>query len=346
MKKFVWVIVINAAVISLLTGCGADKEVQQTTDESDVLSIYTTIYPIAFFASEIGGSHVEVESILPAGSDPHTYEPTTKTMLEIAKADAFIYNGAQLETYAKKIGDALESEQVLMVEASEGIALLEHTNDEKEHQEDTDSHDEEDHSEDTHSHDEETQEDIDSHDDEEHLHDHEDADPHVWIDPIRSISLAENIMKTLIELKPEAEDEFLQNFENLKTRLEELDTDFHKLETFQNKEILVTHAAYGYWESAYGLEQIAISGISSTQEPSQKQLETIIDLVKEHDIRYLLFEQNIESKVADVIQAETEVESLNIHNLEVLTEEDINNDEDYFTLMYQNLDVLVKALQK
>ena len=106
----------------------------------------------------------------------------------------------------------------------------------------------------------------------------------------------------------------------------------------------VTHAAYGYWEQSYGIEQIAITGVSSSQEPSQKQLERILDRVENNNIEYLLFEQNVEPKVAEVIQAETNVESLQLHNLSVLTDEDIENDETYFSLMERNLNVLTEAL--
>ncbi|MBM7570865.1 metal ABC transporter solute-binding protein, Zn/Mn family [Aquibacillus albus] len=333
-----------AFTLFVLGGCATEQSTQ-SSEESDVLNIYTTLYPLEYFVKEIGGTHVEVVSILPAGADHHTYEPTSKTLTDIATGDAFIYSGAQLETYAKKIQDALENESVIHVEASNGIALLEyqgedeHAHEEEHgHEEDEHAHEEEEHGheEDEHAHEEDAQD-----------HDHGDVDPHVWLDPIRAISLAENIKDTLVELKPGAEQDFEKNFDDLKAKLEKLDEDFHrKLESQERSEIAVTHAAYGYWEKAYGLKQISIAGLSSFDEPSQKQIERVIDTVKNYHIKYLLFEQNIEPKVAKVIQNEANLEALHIHNLSTLTEEDRNNDEDYFTLMYQNLDVLEKALEE
>lgn len=342
--------VLSLVAILILGACGAEESSNQTAEDNEAssdnnetrLKIYTTLYPLEYFAEQIGAENVEVESILPLGADAHTYEPTSKTMVDIAEADAFIYNGADMESYAASIEEALENEDVSILEAAEGIALLDHVHD---HGEETTEHD---HAEEGH---EQEEEEHDHAEEGEHAeeegHEHGDKDPHVWLDPIRSISLAEKIKNLLVELMPEAENEFETNFSNLQTKLEELDTDFHqRLEQAARDEILVTHAAYGYWEEVYGVEQIAISGISPSSEPSQKQLEDVIDTVKEHDIHYLLFEQNVEPKVANVIQDETGVDSLYIHNLAVLTEADLENNEDYFTLMNRNLDTLAEALEE
>src|SRR5699024_11980343 len=93
-------------------------------------------------------------------------------------------------------------------------------------------------------------------------------------------------------------------------------------------------AAYGYWESAYGIEQIAISGISSSDEPSQKELTKIAEIAKENDLQNVVFEKNNSNKVASIIQEDIGADKLEINNLEVLSDEDIENNEDYHTLMY------------
>ncbi|MGP4042062.1 metal ABC transporter solute-binding protein, Zn/Mn family [Gracilibacillus sp. D59] len=336
MKKVSLVIL---AILFLLIGCSAEEGNQSNQQESgnNTLQVYATLYSLAYFTEEIGGEFVEVETILPPGSDPHNFEPTSKMMVDIAEADMFLYNGANLETYAGTIEEALLGEDVLMLEAAEGISLVEHVHP---HEEEEHSHEEEHaHEEEEHSHEEEHG------DAEEDGHEHGDADPHLWLDPVRSVELARNIKDALIELNPEQQETFETNFSDLKDRLIALDDEFHQqLEAAPNNEILVTHEAYGYWEQSYGIEQIALTGLSPSQEPSQKELERIMDHVEETNIQYLLFEQNVEPKVAEVIQAETNVESLELHNLSILTEEDIENEETYFSLMERNLDVLVKAL--
>ncbi|WP_208590624.1 metal ABC transporter solute-binding protein, Zn/Mn family [Gracilibacillus suaedae] len=357
MKKMSIVIL---SILFLLLGCNAEENSQanQQESENDTLQIYSTLYSLAYFTEEIGGEFVEVETILPPGSDPHNFEPTSKMMVDIAEGDMFLYNGANLEAYAEQIEEALVGEDVLMLEAAKGVSLVEHVHgneaeehsheEEHAHEEDEHSHEEEHvHEEDDHSHEEEQEhEEEDAHEeDEAHDHDHGDEDPHLWLDPIRAIELARNIKDGLIELNPKQEETFEANFRDLEEGLIALDDEFHQqLESAPNNEILVTHAAYGYWEQSYGIEQIAISGVSPSEEPSQKQLEGILDRVENNNIQYLLFEQNIEPKVAEVIQAETNVESLQLHNLSILTDEDIENGETYFSLMERNLDVLTEAV--
>ena len=302
-------------------------------EEVKPLKIYTTLYPLEDFAKKIGGAYVDVESIMPTGADAHTFEPTTKQMTMIAEADAFIYNGLGMEPFAEKMAEALGNEKVKMAEATQDIETIAH--------EEAHVHEEEQHSEEAHAHEEEQHSESDP-----HGHDHGDFDPHVWLDPNRSITLAENIKNTLVELKPDAKEEFEKNFESLKTELQKLDEEFHQLaDSKENPEMIVSHAAYGYWEEVYGIHQIPVTGLSPSDEPSQKDLEKIIQMANEKQIKYILFEQNVTPKVAEIIQKEINAEPLYLHNLESLTEEDRQNGEDYFSLMRKNLEALDKALK-
>ncbi|WP_097039932.1 metal ABC transporter solute-binding protein, Zn/Mn family [Salinicoccus kekensis] len=110
------------------------------------------------------------------------------------------------------------------------------------------------------------------------------------------------------------------------------------------KHIIVPHAAFGYWDK-YGIEQIPITGYTMTDEPSQRQLAGLIDTVREYDLEYVLYEQNNTNNISEVIQNEIGAEAEMIHNMEVRTEEDINNDADYISLMQYNLDVLEKVTE-
>ena len=314
-------------------------------EEVETLKIYTTLYPLEDFAKKIGGAYVDVESIMPNGADAHTFEPTSKQMMKIAEANAFIYNGLGMEPFAEKMAEALRNEKVKMIEATQGIKTIahekEHTHGDEQHSEKVHVHEEEQHSEEAHAHEEEQHSESDP-----HGHDHGDFDPHVWLDPYRSIALAENIKNTLVELKPNAKEEFEKNFESLKTELQKLDEEFHQLaESKENPEMIVSHAAYGYWEEVYGIHQIPITGLSPSVEPSQKDLEEIIKIANEKQIKYILFEQNVTPKVAEIVQKEINAEPLYLHNLESLTEKDRQNKEDYFSLMRKNLEALDKALK-
>jgi zinc transport system substrate-binding protein len=363
-KRSLLISIILLIAVSLVACNGGDTSTQSTNDkttEKNKLKVYTTIFPLEDFTKKIGGDLVEVESILPPGADAHTYEPTTKMMVDIAESNGFIYSGVGLESFVEKIEESLKKENVAFINAGEGIELQTHedeahadeeaTHDEHEneaHADEEATHDE--HEDEAHADEEATH---DEHEDEAHAdeeathdeHDHGDNDPHVWLDPIHSISLAENIKNALVELHPEGEETFEENFQQLKSQLEELDKSFTDLVSKSDKkEILVSHAAYGYWENRYGIEQISVLGLSPTEEPSQKELQNIILTAKEHNINYIIFETNVSSNVTDIVQEEIGAEALTLSNLETVTDEDIKNKEDYFSIMKKNLETLEKAL--
>ncbi|WP_368503874.1 zinc ABC transporter substrate-binding protein [Alkalihalophilus sp. As8PL] len=392
---------IMLVLSSFLAACGGQDEAEESSEtevteeeSSETLELYTTIFPLEDFANKIGGEYVNVTNMVPVGADAHTFEPTARQMIEVAEGDAFIYNGAGLEGFVDALINTVENEDVAIVQASEGIELIdfdqdsahgheehdheheehgheedeheheehgheedEHEHEEHGHEEDEHEHEEHGHEEDEHEHEEHGHEEDDhdheeqGHDDEEHNHDHDhahdhDEDPHVWLDPIHSITLAENIKATLIELMPEQEEYFTTNFNQVKEDLEALDNEFQAMADEANKDtFLVSHAGYGYWEERYGLKQVGISGLSPTNEPSQRQLQDIIHFANEYEINYVLFEQNITPKVAQVVQDEVGAEALYLHNLEALVEEDVQNGEDYFSLMTKNIETLRTALQ-
>ncbi|OPX01779.1 metal ABC transporter substrate-binding protein [Geobacillus proteiniphilus] len=315
------------ATNALLYGCQSKPETKEAQTSNDQLTIYTTVYPLEDFTKKIGGDAVNVKSVYPPGVEAHTFEPTTKTVQQIADADAFIYIGHGMEPFAEQLQETLKNEHVRFLVATNGIELLE-SNHEQEH-----------------AHGEGHKDEHGEKHEEEHGHEHGDKDPHVWLDPIRSIAIAENIRDLLIELKPEKKDMFMQNFETLKMKLERLDEQFRStVEKAPKKEMLVSHQAYGYWEDRYGIKQLSVSGLSPSNEPSQKELAQLIETAKQHHIRYVIFEQNVHPKTAEVIQNEIGAKPLRLHNLESLTDEDRKAHKDYFALMAENLRVLQKAL--
>jgi zinc transport system substrate-binding protein len=382
MKKVASLFAFILIVSLFLAACGGAEQLEEgqpeqeeRTEEIEVLELYTTIFPLEDFANKIGGEYVNVTNLVPIGADAHTFEPTAREMINIAEGDAFIYNGAGLEGFVDSLIDTLEDENVAIVKASDGIDFIDfdgsHENEEQGHEEDheQDEHGHEEHS-DAEGHDEEHDDqgheedhdnqheehgDEENHDQEHDEHGHEegeeedhnhDVDPHVWLDSIHSITLAENIKNTLIDLMPEQEEFFTANFEEVKTELEAIDSEFQAMVDGAAKNtFLVSHAGYGYWEERYGLHQIGIAGISPTNEPSQRQLQEIIQLANENELEYVLFEQNIPAKVADVVKDEVGAEALYLHNLEALVAEDMENGEDYFSLMRRNIEALGTALQ-
>jgi zinc transport system substrate-binding protein len=326
-------ILFSITFLLLLAACGTDSE--QDSNDSNALKVYTTVYPLSDFTEKIGGEYVETESIYPPGTDEHTFEPSQKDMMQLSDADLFFYIGLGLEGFVDKAESVLKNENVKMVAAGAELeGNLESGHDEHGHEDEAEH---EDHA------DEEEHEDH-AHEEDSHGHNH-DVDPHVWLDPVHAKELAHSIYETLSEKMPEQEAVFKENYENLISQLDELNESFETTAAnAENKKIFVAHAAYSYWEERYGIEQVAISGISSTDEPSQQELKNIIDEAKENNVSYIIFEQNGTSRLTDVVQKEIGAEKLTLHNLGVRTQDDIDQEKDYFDLMNENIETLQKAL--
>lgn len=339
--KISQLVTTSVLVLSLiLAGCGKTETVSKNDDKKnqDKVTVYTTIYPLEDFTRKIGGEFVDVQSIYPPNVDAHSFEPSQKDMVSLANSDLFIYTGVGLEGFAEKAAEAVKKEDVQIVKAAEGIELIE-TEDEHHH---GDEESESEQHEDENGHSEK-----DEHEDSEAHEDHTDGDldPHVWLDPVLSIDLANNIKNALSKQMPEHAAEFESNFNQLKNELEKLDQEFKTtIDSSKTKNLLVAHAAYGYWEKRYGIEEIAISGLSPTQEPSQKELQAIIEESSEHNIQYVIFEQNVSPKIAKIIQEEIGAKSLTLHNLEAITEENIKQKDDYFSIMHKNLETIKTVL--
>lgn len=338
------------AVLAVFTAaCGDQSSSSKQTEKTDKLTVYTTVYPLSYFTERIGGDYVEVSSIYPPGANEHTFEPTQKDMMKLADAHLFFYIGLGLEGFVENTKKTLANEDVTMV------AMASQIPDEKLAVSTGHSHDEEDEAaatEDDHAHDEHedaTTEDNHAHDEEaDHGdHAHGSVDPHVWLSPVISQDLALSIKNALVEKMPAQEATFTANYEGLIKELQDLDTAYKAMaDTTQNKTFFVSHAAFGYIAGQYGLTQVPIAGLNSQNEPSQKELTAIVDKAKDLNIHYILFEQNVSSKLAEVIQKEVGAQSLVLHNLSVLTSDDVKNNETYFTLMKKNMQTLETALNE
>lgn len=86
------------------------------------MQITATFYPLAEFARQIGGDKAQVKTMVPAGMEPHDYEPTPKNFANLKDADIFIFNGAGLDPWAERVLPDLAG--VETINASEYVALL------------------------------------------------------------------------------------------------------------------------------------------------------------------------------------------------------------------------------
>ncbi|WP_215113671.1 zinc ABC transporter substrate-binding protein [Exiguobacterium sp. s63] len=325
MKK-TWLGAVAAGTL-LLGACGNTEgdNASESTDEQ--LTVYASTFALKSMAEEIGGVRVNVEMVIPPGADPHTYEPTSKQMTQIAKADLFLTIGHDLEPYVESMEKSLEGQNVAFVKTAEDVTLLDAADTVHVHEED--GHEDDGHSEDEHA---------------EEGHDHGQYDPHVWLDPMNAVSMAEAVEAAFSEEAPDYKDEFAERLSTFKDEANALDAELKAaVENGSKSELLVTHAAYGYLAERYGFDQLPIAGLTPSEEPSQQALKRIIEEARLHDLNYIAFEDTVTPKVAEVVKQEIGAESVTIYNLESVTKEQM--DKSYFDLMRENVKALETALK-
>lgn len=111
--------------VTLLSGCVSQDESSLATPSGNAshrINVATTIAPLGDFVRAVGGEKVEVTVLVPPGAEPHTFEPTPSLMMDVAKADLYVMNGAGLEFWMNKLLEA--NKRMVVVDSSRGIVLL------------------------------------------------------------------------------------------------------------------------------------------------------------------------------------------------------------------------------
>ncbi|MBI5729012.1 MAG: zinc ABC transporter substrate-binding protein [Candidatus Magasanikbacteria bacterium] len=268
------------------------------------LRVVTSFYPLYYFATQIAGDKAIVYNITPAGAEPHDYEPTTQDMAHIEDSKLLILNGGKLEAWGDKVKNTLQNTATIIVSVGDDIA------------------------------------------NQKVIEDGETVrDPHVWLDPVLAKKEATTIADSLAAVDPANANFYENNATQLLAKLDALDQKYRQdLSSCKQKNIATAHTAFGYLAREYEFEQIAISGLSPDAEPSAKKLADVTDYVKKHNIKYIFFESLVSPKLAETLAYETGAKTLVLNPLEGLTNQEIAQGQDYFTVMRNNLKNLQTAL--
>lgn len=350
---------VALAALSFLVIAGCGSQTQGAIQEGK-LNVVTSFYPIYEFAKEIGGEDANVINLLPTGVEPHDWTPKSQDIMNTSKAQLFLYNGAGLEGWVPNFLQGIDkSSQVKAVEVSQGIELI-HTDENDGHnhgaagqaedqQAVSEAHDRGDGHEHGHEHDAHETAEAGASSSGEEAHEHEGThyvDPHTWVSPKSALIMAENIKNELIAADPDHKVDYEQRYEGLKEKLVALDAEFEqKLSSLPKQEIVVSHQAFGYLCRDYGLVQHSIMGLSPEAEPRGQDLVRLAQLVKDEGIKYIFFEELVSDRLAQTLASEAGVETMVLNPVEGLTKEQAANGDNYFTLMQNNLNNLVTALQ-
>ena len=171
-----------------------------------------------------------------------------------------------------------------------------------------------------------------------------DVDPHIWLDPVRFARSVAGIAHVMA-----------LNFEELRVdiatasptlrRLQQLDAAYRRgLADCDRRTIVTTHAAFGQLARRYGLTELSLAGRSPESEPTPRELEELIEKVRDSDATTIFTEPLVSDEVAETVAREADVEVATLDPVEGLSQERLDAGEDYFSVMRSNLAALREAL--
>ena len=324
---------MSALTLALGLASCSDSSDDSKGGSSGKLKVAASFYPIQWLTQQIGGDHVDVSSVTPAGTEPHDFEIGTKQIAELNKTKALFY----VKGFQPSLDDAVGSlSDVSAVDLTKNVnlvhheGLLEHDHD---HGDKKDGEAKKDDGEKGH-------EDRKEHDHAED-HDHDDAaDPHFWLDPARMKRAADAIAAELSKKDPGHADAYKKNNEALQKKLDGLDKSFQTgLATCERRSIVTTHTAFGYLADRYKLSQVGLSGIDPESEPSPATLAKVKKYVQENGTTTIFTEELVSGKPAETLAKETKTVTAVLSPLESKPEKG-----DYEAAMTGNLTALKKAL--
>ena len=330
--KFTKLLILLISTSLLFIGCNNNSDSNVITDD-DTLNIVTSFYPLYISTINITKDipNVNVTNMTKSQTGClHDYQLTPQDLKTLENADILVVNGAGMESFLDSI--ISQYPNLKIINATEGLDLLE---------DDTHSHDHDEHDHDEHDHDEH---DHDEHDHDEHDHDHE-YNAHVWVSVTGNIEEVKNISSQLENLDPENKASYEANANTYIAKLEDLKSEMHEeLDNLPNRDIITFHEAFPYFAEEFNLNIAGVIEIEPDSEPSAKEIENIINTVKEKNIKALFTEPQYSSKVAETIAVET---GATVYELDPIVTGDSTPDayDDYINKMKKNLDVLKEALK-
>jgi zinc transport system substrate-binding protein len=297
-------------LLSFLLSCQPAKESNKAEQK---LKVIATIFPIYDFACNIGGDKIKVTMLIPPGIDAHHYELKPKDIINVGKADIFLFTNFEMEQWAYKIINAAEKNtNMLAIETGNGAVLLP-LNKEGGEQENHVSK----------------------------------FDPHIWLDMDNAQKMVDNIAAAFIKKDSRNGDYYLRNAHNYKLKLIALDQRYRaELTRCKTKTILhAGHWAFAYLAKRYNLNYIAAYNVSADAEPSPQKMVALVEQVKKERVPCIYYEDMINPRLAQMIAKDTGAGLLKLNNGHDVSKADIKNGESFISLMEKNLINLKKGLQ-
>ena len=360
-------ILLGAGLTALLAGCAGrtpklpetegalNPQVSEEANPSasqeeplkeEPLKVVTTVFPYYDFTRQISGGliesgQVELELIVPAGMDSHSFEPTPADIIKIQDAALIICNGGAMEQWFERVLDSLDTQNQQVITMMDYVDTVE--------EEIVEGMEAEEHD---HSHDHVHPAGVPKEGEEGHLYDdgHEqeiEYDEHIWTSPVNAMTLSEVIAGTLCEMDESNQEIYRENLAEYEEKLSALDQKFRDIAEHGKRRLVVFGDKFPlrYFFDEYGLEyRAAFSGCSTDTEPSAKTIAYLIDKVRELDIPAVYYLELSSHRVAEIIGEETGAEPLLFHSCHNVTRREFDSGVTYLELMEQNAVNLSKGL--
>ncbi len=271
-----------------------------TGGDPGALQVVVGFYPLQYLAERVGGDLVDVSSLAQPGAEPHDLELSPQQIVQIADADLVLYLGG----VQPAVDDAVAENASDTSFDALGATSLEDGYQELGTDEESGT------------------------------------DPHVWLDPTKYAELAAAVAGRLADIDPDNAATYDDNAASLVADLTALDDEFEAgLGSCERTEIVTTHNAFGYLAARYGLEQVAISGLSPDDEPSPQKLAEVQSFAQSHGVTTIFYEDAVSPDYAETIASQIGAKAAVLSPLEV-----VGDGEDYLSVMRTNLATLLAAL--
>jgi manganese/iron transport system substrate-binding protein len=287
--------------------------------DGERLKVVVTTSIVADIVKNVGGDKIDLNILLPIGTDPHTFAPSPADLATVADAHVIFANGMGLEAFLDEMIENAGSEAAV-VYVSQGIEARQFDQgEENEHETYEEAHDP-----------------------------HEGTDPHTWTSPTNVIIFVHNIERTLGTRDPANARIYAANAKAYEVKLKELDAWVKtRIETIppENRKLVTDHTTFGYYADHYGLQQIGaiIPSFSTAAEPSAKELAKLEEAIKNYNVKAIFVGTSVNPSLAQRVSNDTGTKLVSLYTGSLGPEG--SGVESYLDYIRFNTEAIVEALK-
>jgi ABC-type Zn uptake system ZnuABC Zn-binding protein ZnuA len=279
-------------LLALVAACGPGGGTSASAG-ARVVHVVATTTVLADLVRNVGGSRVDVQSLVPLGGEAHTFDPRPSDARRIAGADLLVMNGLGLDDWLDKLVDdagARGIPRVVLAKDLPGVKYLEAPPEEAAGSPGSRGGS---------------------------AYDQpgasasapavESANPHLWMNVAYTRKYVERLTQALVGVAPTDASVFRANAATYDARLVELDRfvrDSLAALPPANRRVVSEHDAFPYFAAAYGIDIVDVVIEVPGQEPSAADVARVIDTIRRAKVKAVLSEVQFNAELTRRIAAE------------------------------------------